>query len=121
MAARQYGPSPASRLPARSLGHLSAPRLQLVRLFQTLNFGRIEGLVIRDSEPVLDPAPRTIREVKFGGDNAARDERDLQQYLLKSQVIELFEEFDRLQNGTIAAIEAKHGLPFRMILQEPVR
>lgn len=121
MATRPFRSSSDSRPSARSLGKLSEPRLQLIRLFQSLNFGKIERLVVRDGEPVLDPAPQVTREVKFGGENAARDERDLQQYLLKSQVIELFEEFDRLQNGTIAAIEAKHGLPFRMILQEPVR
>jgi hypothetical protein len=30
--------------------------------------------------------------------------------------VELFEQFDRLGNGTIDLIEVKHGLPFRMFV-----
>ena len=36
---------------------------------QRINFGRIDGLVIRDREPVLDPSPRKQVEIKFGGEN----------------------------------------------------
>lgn len=97
---------------------LSARRAGLVELMQAINFGRIEGLVIRQGEPVLDPPPRVIREIKFGGENGPRAELGASDFALKSQVVELFRYFDQVGHGTIDAIEVKHGLPFRMIVTE---
>ncbi len=97
---------------------LSERRRQLVELLQELNFGRIEDLVIRDGQPVLNPPPHIIREVKFGGENGPRPERATADFRLKAQVIELFTYFDQMQDGTIDVIEVKHGLPFRMLVAE---
>jgi hypothetical protein len=93
---------------------LSQARQQLVQLMQRLNFGRIEGLVIRNGEPVLTPPPRVLQEIKFGGENGPRPEACASDFLLKIQVIELFQQFDRVGNATIEVLEIKHGLPFRM-------
>jgi len=65
---------------------LSPARRQLLLRLQTLNFGRIENLRLQDGEPVLDPPPRVVREVKFGGDNSPRPEADLRDFQLKAQV-----------------------------------
>src|SRR4051794_35318300 len=84
---------------------LTEPRRQLVDLMQNTNFGRIEELLVRDGQPVLrDPAPRVIQEVKFGGDNAPRPEAGAGNFVLKAQVAELFDHFDRLQNGRIEVL-----------------
>jgi hypothetical protein len=85
---------------------------------QSLNFGRIEGLAILNGQPVLDPPPRVVREAKFGGDNGPRPEASVAEFLLKAQVVELFQQLDRIGNGTIAVLEIKHGLPFRMLVAE---
>jgi hypothetical protein len=92
----------------------------LVELMRRLNFGRIEVLQIRGGEPVPDPPPRITREHKFGGENGPRAEVAAADFALKTQVIELFREFDRLRDATIAVLEIKHGLPFRMLLAESV-
>lgn len=97
---------------------LSARRTALLELMQSINFGRIEGLAILDGEPVLDPPPRVVREIKFGGENGPRAELDASDFVLKSQVVELFQHLDELADGTIDVIEVKHGLPFRMIVTE---
>ena len=97
---------------------LSPARRQLLLRLQTLNFGRIENLRLQDGEPVLDPPPRVVREIKFGGDNSPRPEADLRDFQLKAQVIELFRHFDRIQNGVVRLIEIKHGLPFKMNVEE---
>lgn len=97
---------------------LPEPRRRLLELMQTINFGRIEGLAILDGDPVLDPPPRVIREVKFGGENGPRPEIDAGNFLLKTQVVELFQHFDQLGDGTIEVLEIKHGLPFRMLVAE---
>jgi len=93
---------------------LSEPRRQLLELMQELDFGRIEALAVRAGEPVLDPPPKIVREVKFGGQNGPRDERALDDFSLKAQVVELFDELDRLGDGVIDVLTVKHGLPFNM-------
>ena len=97
---------------------LSARRMDLLELMQSMNFGRIEGLAVLDGDPVLDRPPRVIREVKFGADNGPRPELDVGNFLLKTQVLELFQHFDHLGDGTIEVLEIKHGLPFRMLVAE---
>jgi len=104
--------------PGLTKAALPEPRQRLVELMQAINFGRIEGLAVLDGDPVLDPPPRVIREVKFGGENGPRPELDAGNFLLKSQVVELFRHFDELGNGTIDVLEIKHGLPFRMLVAE---
>ncbi len=93
---------------------LSESRRRLIELMQELEFGRIEALHIRAGNPVLDPSPRIIREVKFAGQNGPRVERQLGDFALKGHVIELFHELDRLGDGVIDVLTVKHGLPFKM-------
>lgn len=97
---------------------LSPTRKSLVRLMQETGFGRLEGLVIRAGEPALDPPPRIIRTLKLGGDNRPRPEVAKRNFILKAQVVELFQCMDKMQNGVIAVIEVKHGLPFKMEIEE---
>jgi hypothetical protein len=93
---------------------LSEPRRRLLELMQELDFGRIEALAVGAGDPVLDPPPTIVREVKFGGQNGPRDERTLDDFPLKAQVVELFDELDRLGDGVIDVLTVKHGLPFNM-------
>ena len=97
---------------------LSSSRCRLLRLIHKINFGRIEGLVIHNGEPVFDPAPKVIREIKLG----ARNERQLafiQSDLLgKPQVTELLACLSNLGNGTIESLEIQHGLPFRIRIED---
>ena len=99
---------------------LSPARRRLVEMCQDLNFGRLEGLHIRKGDPVFDPPPRAIREIKFGGANGPRREPSLPDCLLKAQVLELFQSLDQLRDGTIEVLDVKHGLPFRMLVAEAV-
>ena len=85
---------------------------------QEINFGRIEGLVIRNGEPVFEPAPRVIRYHKLGGENGPRRERELDDFVLKAKVTELFEQFEAIGNGKIVRIEIKYGIPFLMEVEE---
>ncbi len=93
-------------------------QVELVELMQHLDFGIVEGLVIRDGLPVLDPRPRIVRDVKFGAGNGRRDEAGLTDFALKSNVQELMNTFACLGNATVHRLEIKHGLPFRMQVEE---
>lgn len=97
-----------SQLPVR--------RRWLLELMQRTGFGRIEALVVRSGEPVLDPPPRVVREVKFGGQNGPRQELRLADFPLKAEVVELFRELDCLGDGVVDLLTIKHGLPFKMHL-----
>ena len=101
-----------------SKASLSPARRRLLEICQQVNFGRVESLVVQGAEPVVDPPPRIVREIKFGGENGPRPELGTADFLLKQQVVELFAFFDELQDGVIAVLEIKHGLPFRVIVTE---
>jgi hypothetical protein len=97
---------------------LTPARRRLVERLQQLNFGRVEGLLVRGGEPVFGPATRVVREIKFGGENAPRPERGLDDFVVKAQVVELLRCLSEIGDGRIDVLEVKHGLPFRLILAE---
>jgi len=97
---------------------LSQSKTQLIELMQHINFGYIEGIVIREGELVLDPPPRVVREIKFCAENGPRPEATKQDFVLKAQVCDFFTQVEALDNGVIHSLEIKHGLPFKMIVEE---
>jgi hypothetical protein len=101
-----------------SKSELSKPRRYLLELMQRINFGRIEGLVVRGGEPAFDSRARIIREIKLGGEHSPYHAMERADFELKAQVIELFEHITALGNGTIGCLDVKHGLPFRLVIEE---
>lgn len=97
---------------------LSRHETRLIELMQRINFGRIEGLLVRAGQPVLDPRPRIVREIKFGGENGPRPESVKSDFALKAQVRDLLAQLEMLGDGVIPCIEIQRGLPFRMTLEE---
>ncbi len=97
---------------------LTASRRRLLEVMQQLNHGLIEGLVVQNGEPLFDPPLNVVRDVKFCAENGPRRESNINDFALKSQVRDLFAHFDALGNGTILCLEVKHGLPFRMQVEE---
>lgn len=95
---------------------VSPARRRLLDLMRSVGFGRIEELVILGGEPVFRPAPRIVREVKFGGESPSRPAGD-GDFTLKAQVIDLFDQLDHIRDGRIERLEIKHGLPFRMNIE----
>ena len=93
---------------------------RLVELMQEINFGRIEYLVIRGGQPMFYPPPRVVREVKFGGENGPRPEATKADFALKAEVRELFAQMEAMCDGTVRCIEVKHGLPFKMTVEEVI-
>jgi hypothetical protein len=102
----------------KNKSRLSPPRASLVKFMQRLNFGRIVGLVVLEGEPVLEPLPHLIREIKFGGENGPHPKTSAKDFILKAPVCELFAQMEAMGNGVINCLEIKHGLPFRMTIEE---
>jgi hypothetical protein len=91
---------------------------RLVEQMQRINFGRLEYLPVREGLPVRDKRTRIIRRVKLGGQNEPRPERQLGDFELKREVVELFSRLRQLGNGLILKLEVKYGLPFVMDVEE---
>ncbi len=96
---------------------LSPDRARLVRLFQTINFGRIEELEIRNGEPRFSPAPRVFVELKLDSEDGPRPESRRDDFALRLPLERFFTQIARLEGGTIERIEVRHGLPFRMVIE----
>lgn len=107
-----------NRVPTK--GALSPARQRLLQTMQELNFGRIENLRVHAGEPLFIPAPRIIRDIKIGGENGPRPQAYHNDFALKAQFAEFFDHLSRLGHGSVTAIEVKHGLPFRLVIEEPV-
>ena len=90
----------------------------IVELMQSINYGRIKELSVRRGEPVMDPPPRVVREIKFSGDNGPRPEVTKADFALKAQVRQLFAQLEALGDGVILSLEIQRGLPFRMTVEE---
>ena len=100
---------------------LSPARKRLVELMQEINFGRIEGLQIRDGEPILDPPPTMLRQFIFGKENGPNINRSAGSFALKKKVAELFDIFDREPWLSIQELIIDNGLPVRMTVVSAVR
>lgn len=95
-----------------SSGSLSSARRRLLELFLRLLFGRIEGLVIRNGEPVLEPLPRVVRVYKYLPGENGRRARRVDTIAHTDQVTALFRQFDQLGNGTLDILHVQNALPF---------
>lgn len=99
---------------------LSQQRQQLLNLMQEMRYGRIENLTIRMAEPVFDQSMRVIREVLLGKNANDKTRMPGGDFELKSQIMEMFECFERLQDGVIPLLRVQDGLPFQLQLEEHV-
>jgi hypothetical protein len=93
---------------------LSPARQALVRLCQEVNFGQILELLVRNAEPVWDPGPTILSEVRLDIEEAVRTEGALPDFRLPSEVRRLTHQLDQIKDGKIAKIEIRDGLPRRL-------
>jgi hypothetical protein len=94
---------------------LGVAQKRLLTLMRSICFGRIEGLQIRCGQPVLDPPPRIIREIKLGSTDNQSNKSDYQEM---RQVRELIALFQQIGDGVVDCIEIRHGLPFRVVITD---
>ena len=85
---------------------------------QRINFGRSERLPVRDGEPVIDLPLQILREVKFCAENGPRPEISKEDFALKAQVCDLLAQMEAMGSGVIRCLEVKHGLPFKMTIED---
>jgi hypothetical protein len=85
-------------------------------LCQTINRGSLEGLEVRQAEPVLDPLPVIVRDVKLDKAEEPRRELGLNDFMLSNEIIRLLGLLEETQCGAIRLIEIREGIPRRVLL-----
>jgi hypothetical protein len=105
-------------LQGQRFSDLSEARRALVRLCQTTNFGEIRGLRVCNSEPVLNPSPVVVVDIKLDSEREPRPEVDLADFELAHEVRRLLDQLSQIENGEIERIEVRSGVPRRLILQK---
>lgn len=93
---------------------VSPARQQLLEWLRNIYYGRIESLQVENGEPVLNPPPKIIHEHKIHGMNFPRPIPPWRDYLLKEEVVTLFNYLNEIGDGTIDRIDIQAGLPFRV-------
>ena len=96
---------------------LSPARQALVRLFQATNYGEIRQLQVKDAEPVLNPAPIVVLDLKLDTDEEPRPEIALADFALGHEVCCLLDRLDEIEDGEIERISILAGIPRRLVFQ----
>ena len=63
-------------------------------------------------EPILNSDVNVVRAARLGGESDPLKLTNAEDFELKRQVRDLFDELARLENGTVIRLELRHGLPF---------
>ena len=72
---------------------------------------------MRDGEPVFDPPPTVLVDVKLDAAEGDRPELDLADFALRDEVRRLFAQLGQLRDGTVERIECRSGIPRRVIIE----
>jgi hypothetical protein len=98
---------------------LSRPRQALVRFCQVLNFGKIQGLRLREAEPILNPPPVVLVETRLDLADEPRPEIELKDFELPDELLRLMARLDEIKNGTIE-LDVRGGVPRRLVAESPL-
>jgi len=105
---------------ALRFSELSPERQKLIRLCQSTNFGSIRGLEIRQGQPILDPPPVVLIDLKLDGEDPPRPEINLGNFGLSREVVRLMDRLNELVNTTIDTLEVRAGIPRRVVFRSEI-
>ncbi len=78
-------------------------------------FGQILDLLVKNAEPIWDPSPSILFEVRLDIEETPRQESKLSDFGLSSEVRRLMRQLDQIKDGKIAKIEIRDGIPRRLV------
>ena len=106
--------------PAVRFSSLPQDWQNFIRMMQFLNFGRLENLNVVDGMPQNDMSLVSVAEFRYAGDNCPSPEYELEDFVLRNEVVQFIEDLRALDMMTIKVVYVKHGLPFRMEVESLV-
>jgi hypothetical protein len=104
----------------RRFSQLSPARKALVRLFQKVNFGEVQGVHVRDADPIFDQASVVVIDVKLYKEELPRPEFGITDFDLGAEVCRLISLLDELKDGTIQRLEVRAGVPRHIVFESPI-
>ena len=99
---------------------LSKAQQALVRLFQSVNFGEIQGVAVRDADPFFDRASVVVFDVRLDREDGPRPELGLTDFDLPAEVCRLVASLEELRDGTIQRLEVRSGIPHRLVFESRI-
>jgi hypothetical protein len=114
---KQQPSSTSASAPTRRLSELSVPLQVLVRLCQSLDYGQVLGLDIRDGEPIFNPPPTLVLDIRLDTDQGGRSELELSDFTLCDEVTRLIDRLEAIQTARIQRIEVRAGIPRRALIE----
>jgi hypothetical protein len=101
---------------------LSEPRRALVRVCQFINWGQIQHLVVRKSDPVFSPPPLVLVDIKLDSHDGQgpRPEVELADFVLCDEVCRLMAQLSEINEGTVDRIEVRAGIARRIVYNCPL-
>lgn len=99
------------------LSDLSQSRQAFVRLCQRINHGSVENLRVENAEPVFDPLPVILRDVKLDRPDEPRAEALLVDFVLAKELVCLLRHLDEMKCGTVRHVEVRAGIPRRILME----
>ena len=87
-----------------------------MRLCQTINFGNIEDLKVEHAEPVFDPPPLVLRDVKLDSDEG-RPEFALEDFVVGEEIVRLMRRLNEMEGGLLRRVEVRAGIPRRIMIE----
>jgi hypothetical protein len=103
---------------ARRFQSLTPKQQELLRKFQSIGWGSMEGLVFQHGDPVLRPVPKVSRTIRLRSGGAPPCECLAEDFELKDEYVRFFDFLMEQQDGSISRIEIRDGLPAEMSVDE---
>ncbi len=101
--------------PGKRKSDLRARQRALVETMQRVRFGRIEHLIVRDGDPVIERgATRVVRSVRFDSETGPHPAIDRDDTVLKAKVVALLQRLEEMGDGIVAVLHLGDGLPGSM-------
>ncbi len=88
-----------------------------MRLCQSIDYGQILNLEVREREPQFSPAPTVLLDIKLDAARVGRPESELLDFALCDEVCRLLDRIDELQTGQVQRIEVRAGIPRRVLIE----
>jgi len=105
--------------PGKRKSDLRARQRVLVETMQRARFGRIENLIVRDGDPVVERGTtRVVRSIRLEGENAPHPATDRDDTVLKASVVNLLQRLEEIGNGTVTVLRFGDGLPGSMEIDD---
>jgi hypothetical protein len=91
-----------------------------MRLCQKIDHGSIEDLRVEHADPIFDPAPVVLKDVKLDSDEGPRPELALADFVVSEEILRLTKQLDELECGMLRRVVVRGGIPRRIVLEAQV-